>query len=71
MIEDARRQAGRNGPFEVTCSVATPDARLVARYEEAGVTRLMVGPPPTPAPRPVDDVTAWLRQFADEVIDRG
>ena len=52
----------------MTCSVATCDQQTVRRYEEAGVTRMMVGPPPAPAGRPVEDILTWFRQFADEVV---
>jgi probable F420-dependent oxidoreductase len=70
VIEEARARAGRSGPFEVTCSVPTCDRELVDRYEAAGVTRLLTGPPPSTAGHSVADVLGWIGQFAGEVIGR-
>jgi probable F420-dependent oxidoreductase len=70
VVAEARRQAGRQGPFEVTCSVVAPDLDAVARYAEAGVTRLLVAPPPAAGVRSPEELMDWLDRFADGVIDR-
>jgi probable F420-dependent oxidoreductase len=73
IVEAARRQAGRAGPFEVTASGAlASDLDGYRRLEEAGATRVITGPRPrdrqarlTPA-----EVADWAKRFADEVIAR-
>lgn len=77
VVLSARAAAGRTGPFEVTASgsLATSLGSGVDGYrrlEEAGATRVLVGPRPregesrlTPA-----DAISWAQRFADEVISR-
>ena len=73
VVEAARREAGRSGPFEVTASGALArDLDGYRRLEEAGATRVVTGPRPadhggrlTPA-----DAVDWAKRFADEVISR-
>jgi probable F420-dependent oxidoreductase len=73
VIQAARQAAGRAGrPFEVTCGLAAEaaaDRATVARYQAAGVTRLMVGPPRGDSRLAVEDVIEWINRFADTVID--
>ena len=72
VVMEARRNAGRTGPFEVTASGALAhDVDGYRRLEEAGATRVVTGPRPadrgrlTPA-----EATDWAKRFADEVISR-
>lgn len=70
VVMDARREAGREGPFEVT--MPTPLGNTLDDYrrlEEAGVTRLVVMPrgPKGERPNPKAWID-WSKRFADEVI---
>jgi probable F420-dependent oxidoreductase len=73
VVEAARRDAGRAGPFEVTASGAlASDLDGYRRLEELGATRIVTGPRPrvgetrlTPS-----DVADWAKRFADEIITR-
>jgi hypothetical protein len=65
------RDAGRSGPFEVTASggITSRDRDGFRRLEEAGATRVVVGPPPEENGRlTVKGVSDWAKRFADEVI---
>ncbi len=62
-IHKMRREAGRNGPFQVTVSARVNSIEDVRRYEEAGATRLLVTP--FTSPREAAD---GFRRFAEEII---
>jgi probable F420-dependent oxidoreductase len=71
VVEAARREAGRSGPFEVTASAGlAQDLAGFRRLEEAGATRVVTGPRIrrdagrlTPG-----EAVDWAKRFADEVI---
>jgi probable F420-dependent oxidoreductase len=69
-VMDARRAAGRTGPFEVT--MPTPLGNTLDDYrklEDAGVTRIVVAPHTPRGERPTPQGWAdWSKRFADEVI---
>ena len=73
VVEETRRAAGRDGPFEVTVSAGlAPDLAGYRRLEEAGATRVIAGPPAasrhgrlTPG-----EAVDWAKRFADEVITK-
>lgn len=73
VVEAARRDAGRSGPFEVTASSALAhgldDYR---RLEDAGATRVIAMPRPRPTETRLSpgDFAEWAKRFADEVISR-
>lgn len=72
VVRAARRAAGRTGPFEVTASRRlASDLDAIKRLEEAGATRVVVGPPHDSSGR-VDPQRAidWAMEFADEVMAR-
>jgi probable F420-dependent oxidoreductase len=65
-----RREAGRDGPFEITMPVPF-DTSLSGfkRLQEAGVTRVVVAPEGREGERPTPQAwTDWSKRFADEVI---
>ncbi|HEY3941117.1 MAG TPA: LLM class F420-dependent oxidoreductase [Acidimicrobiales bacterium] len=71
VIAGHRRDAGREDlPFEVTLGAAYGrDIDGIRRCEEAGATRVVVGP--SVAGRiELDDVVSFTKRFADEVISR-
>jgi probable F420-dependent oxidoreductase len=71
VVEAARREAERSGPFEVTAGGGLASGLDgYRRLEEAGATRVVTGPRPregegrlTPA-----DAVDWAKRFSDEVI---
>jgi probable F420-dependent oxidoreductase len=72
VVMEARRNAGRSGPFEVTASGALAhDVDGYRRLEEAGATRVVTGPRPTDRGRltPADAID-WAKRFADEIISQ-
>ena len=73
VVNAERRAAGRHGlPFEVTVSGAlAPGLEGCRRLEEAGATRIIVGPPRDAAGRLTpESCRQWAEQFQDEVISR-
>jgi len=72
-VMDARTDANRSGPFEVTASgTLVTDLDSYHRLEDAGATRVITGPPIrdrntrlSPA-----DVIEWAKRFGDEIISR-
>lgn len=64
-IEAMRQEAGRSGPFAVTVAAAVESLDDVRRYEDAGVTRLLVTP--FTDPRRAGE---GFRHFGEEIIDR-
>ena len=73
MVTEARREAAREDvPFEVT--VPTPwglQLDDLRRMEDAGVTRVVVGPRGARGVRPTPEAWIdWSKRFADEVIDK-
>jgi hypothetical protein len=69
-VLQARSEAGRDGPSEVTVSgTLAPGLDGYRRLQEAGAIRILV-----PAPRPADghpdprDWADWSKRLADEVI---
>jgi probable F420-dependent oxidoreductase len=73
VVMAARRDAGRTGPFEVTAGAGLVDGNLdgYRRLAEAGVTRIITGPPRSATPpwrvTPAD-AAEWANRFADEII---
>jgi probable F420-dependent oxidoreductase len=73
IVLEARRDAGRTGPFEVTASGAmAEDLDGYRRLEEAGATRVITGPRPHSGQSRLtpDDVADWAKRFADEIISQ-
>jgi probable F420-dependent oxidoreductase len=73
VVMDARRAAGRTGPFEVTASAALAgDVDGYRRLAEAGATRVITGPRPgdRQARLTSSEVADWAKRFADEVISQ-
>jgi probable F420-dependent oxidoreductase len=73
VVLEARRDAGRTGPFEVTASGAlAADVDGYRRLEEAGATRVVTGPRPDSAQGRLtpEGAMEWAKRFADEVISR-
>jgi probable F420-dependent oxidoreductase len=70
VVLQARRDAGRQGPFEVTASGGLArSAEDVRRLEEAGATRVVTGPRPHAGGRLTpQDAIDWAKRFADDVI---
>ncbi|MET0627969.1 MAG: LLM class F420-dependent oxidoreductase [Acidimicrobiia bacterium] len=65
-LHELRAEAGRDGPFEVSLfGVRVTSVDDVRRYEDLGVTRLLV----TPFTNPREGVDA-LTKFGDDVISR-
>ena len=64
-IGDLRREAGRSGSFQVTTTARIESLDDVRRYEDAGVTRLLVMPYTNPR-----ETAAGLQRFGDEIIAR-
>jgi probable F420-dependent oxidoreductase len=80
VVQQARRDAGRDGlPFEISTGLGRT-VEDVRRCEDLGVTRVLVGPTPNttiledPSLRTarltVDDFRAFTKQYADDVIRR-
>jgi len=71
VVLEARRGAGRRGPFEVTVSGGlAPSVDGYRRLRDAGATRIMVGPGRSEGrPRPQDWIE-WSERFAEEVVSR-
>lgn len=73
VVEAARREAGRTGPFEVTASAALAgsggDYKSLA---EAGATRVITAPRPRPGDFRITpaEIGDWAKRFADEVISQ-
>jgi probable F420-dependent oxidoreductase len=69
-VLDARRDAGRTGPFEITVTSAlAPGLDGFRRLRDAGATRVMVAPRGPTGTRPTpQDWIDWSKRFADEVI---
>lgn len=69
-VRAARRDAGRDGPFEITvCGDLAMRPELYPGLEEAGATRIVVDPRWTLGPRlSVDENIDWAKRFADETI---
>jgi hypothetical protein len=70
----ARREAQRDGPFEVTSHLGS-SLDDIRRCEELGVTRMIVGPRSDPNFKPADttrlrkeDFIDWLKRYGDAVI---
>jgi probable F420-dependent oxidoreductase len=72
VVRQARSDAGRTGPFEVTASGALArDLDAYRRLEEAGATRVVTGPPADRTARlTAADVVDWAKRFADEIISK-
>jgi probable F420-dependent oxidoreductase len=71
VVEEARRQASRDGRFEVTASGALArDLDGYRRLEEAGATRVVTGPAAESrsARLTPGEVADWAKRFGDEVI---
>jgi probable F420-dependent oxidoreductase len=70
LVMQARRDAGRTGPFEVTMPTPLGDTLDdYRRLEDAGVTRLVVAPRGPRGERPTPEAWIdWSKRFADEVI---
>ncbi len=68
----ARKDAGRDGPFEVTASGALAhDLDGYRALAEAGGTRVITGPRPDVTGRLTPEAAVdWAKRFADEVITR-
>ena len=64
-IETMRRDAGRTGPFSVTMGARITSLDDVRRWEDVGVTRLLVTPYVSPREAPES-----LQRFGDEIIAR-
>lgn len=70
VIRRHRAEAGREDlPFEVTSGLGR-DLDSVRRCRDAGVTRVVAGPPARSARLTVEEVSDWAKRFADEVISR-
>jgi probable F420-dependent oxidoreductase len=74
IVMAARREAQRVGPFEVTIHLGS-SLDDIRRFEELGVTRMIVGPRSDPNFKPADttrlrkeDFTDWLKRYGDAVI---
>ena len=68
-----RREAGRDGPFEVSMRNALGENTLdnARRYEEAGVDRLFLRPEfPKEGRMSVDFVGQWMERMNEEIISR-
>lgn len=63
LIHKIREEEGRTGPFQVTTNARVTSVDDVRRYEEAGVTRLLVSPFTHPR-----EAAEGFRRFGDEVI---
>jgi probable F420-dependent oxidoreductase len=63
-IAQLRADAGRDGPFEVTAFCRDPSPDEVRRFEDAGVTRLLVRPWQRSA-----EAREGLRRFADRFLN--
>lgn len=69
VVEKARWEAGRDGPFEVTASGGLAhDLDGYRRLEERGATRVVTGP--GVGRLSADENIDWAKRFADEVISR-
>jgi hypothetical protein len=73
MVMAARQDAGRTGPFEVTAGGGLVAGTLdgYRRLAEAGVTRIMTGPPRSASPpwrATPAGAAAWAKRFAAEII---
>ncbi len=71
-IEALRREAGRDGPFEISMgNRLTLDVDSVRRYADVGVTRLMLGPPfPEDGKFSLKYLTDFIDRCGDEVISK-
>lgn len=70
VINRHRQEAGRAGlPFEVTSGLGR-DLDGVRRCQEAGVTRVIAGPPAREARLTVEEISDWAKRFSDEVMTR-
>ncbi|HEX4244606.1 MAG TPA: hypothetical protein VHY77_03485, partial [Acidimicrobiales bacterium] len=70
VIQDHRRQAGRQDlPFEFTAGVGT-DLDDIRRARDLGVTRIVAGATPVNGRVSADDVRDFTARFADEVMAR-
>lgn len=76
VVMAARAEAGRDGPFQVTSHLGFT-VEEIARCDELGVTRLIVGPRKDPGFTPADptrlrkeDFTDWIKRYSDDVISK-
>jgi probable F420-dependent oxidoreductase len=65
LIEQMRADAGRTGPFQVTMAARIDSIDDVLKYQDAGVTRLLV----TPFAHPRDSAEGF-RRFGEEIISK-
>lgn len=70
VVQAARSEADRSGPFEVSvCGELSTERGAYAALRDAGATRIVVDPMTDLAPRPSpSDMVDWAKRFADEVI---
>ncbi len=70
VINDHRREAGREGQaFEFTVGVGT-DLDTIRRARDLGVTRILVSAPPVDGRVTPDGAKEFTKRFADEVITK-
>ena len=72
-LRELRQEAGRADlPFDITGAPdAPPTPDVIRRFEEIGVTRLMVGPYGYPdASITAEKIEAGLEQFANDVLSK-
>jgi probable F420-dependent oxidoreductase len=69
-VQAARREAERDGPFEVTVvQPHEPGLDGLRRLRDAGATRILVGPTTPAGERPTPEAwIEWSRRFAEETI---
>ncbi|WP_261566523.1 TIGR03619 family F420-dependent LLM class oxidoreductase [Frankia gtarii] len=74
VVLDAREEAGRTGPFEVTVPISlapAPGIDGLRRLRDAGATRVIMLPDPEAVGHPTAGGRIdWSKRFADEVIAR-
>ncbi|MBM4406549.1 MAG: LLM class F420-dependent oxidoreductase [Chloroflexi bacterium] len=71
-IQGYRREAGRTGPFNITCSCALePTPENVRRYEAAGATRVYLRPAVSPGVVSVEEAfNAYLERVHDTLLTK-
>ncbi len=71
-IQGYRREAGRTGPFNVTCNCALePTVENVRRYEAAGATRVYLRPPISPGTPSVEtDFLSYLERMHNTLLSK-
>lgn len=72
IVLEARRSAGReHAPFEVsTGSTLASDADSIKRAQDAGVTRVIIGPEFTGGAFTLDEIERWADGFAARVMSQ-